>query len=47
MNRAEADRDAVPGVDCRDRDGELNQLFLGKPATQLFVHVIRRMSLRH
>ena len=30
MNRTEADRDAVPGVDCRDRDGELNHLFLGK-----------------
>jgi hypothetical protein len=47
MNRAEADRDAVPGVDCRDRDRELDQLFLGKLAAQLFVHVIRCMGLRN
>jgi len=30
-----------------NRDGELDQLFLGKLAAYLFVHVIRHAGLQH
>jgi hypothetical protein len=47
MNCAEADRDAVPGVYCPDRNNELDQFPFGKLAARFVVPVIRHTGLRH
>src|SRR6516162_4596684 len=46
MNCVEANRDAVPGLDRRDRDGELDHL-LRKLTALFFVHIIRAWVWRY
>jgi hypothetical protein len=43
----EADCYAVPSVDRRDRNGKLDQLFLGEVPARFLVHFIRDTGLRH